>query len=467
MSEPADEDAAASEPRPRSDQFACRSAQPGDEIGGYRLLRYLGAGEPGRLFAAVHRFSKRKAAVKVLQLGWSRSRRALQHCQHEVIALCRIEHPNIVSVYQADVTKDGDVFIAMERLRGSTLRELLKRSGAIYVTDAVSLAVQVADGLTAAHEAGVIHRDVRPENIFCTNSGRIKLLDLGTAKLAREDRTTLDANEKLGTAAYAAPEDLSGAPADPRMDIYSLGLVLYEAIVGCHPLVPERDWPAREELARRQLQSDPSPLEQLPDGLWEAIQCAIQKDPEQRFRSTREFADALRAIVPRAEELSVRAPEVRDRRKRPRLSVGVAIGLGLVGGAMAVAIAVAEGTDRPAPGPPAAELESPPPPPQPLAPQPAVATERGATGLAAQPRRAPPSSPSSTTPLPAATAPAAAGLKAPESKRGAPAATRPATKPRAGSSSRATQQRANEIPAEAKTTPAASGSTQRRKRSFF
>jgi len=419
------------------------------------------------VFAGVHRFTQRKAAVKVLHLGSSKSPQASQRCQIEMIALCRIEHPNIVSVYQADVTENGDVFIAMERLRGSTLRELLRRNGAIYITDAVSLAVQVADGLSAAHEAGVIHRDVRPENIFCTNYGRVKLLDLGTAKLAREDRTTLDADEKLGTAAYAAPEDLSGAPADPRMDIYSLGLVLYESIVGCHPLVPEREWPERGELARRQLQSDPSPLEELPAGLWEAIHCAMQKDPELRFSSAREFADALRAIVPRAEELSVRPPDVRDRRMQRRMAVGIAVGLGLVGGASAVAIAIAGGFSDASPGMPASELESQPSAPQRLVGQPAMLSETAATGLAAQVRAKPNSSPSSTAPVVPSPAPAAAGPTPPGMGRRAPATTRPAAVARTRGTAQPTHPRASDGTTTEKAERAAPGPTPRRKRSFF
>src|SRR5687768_8447877 len=175
----------------------------------------------------------RRVAVKVLHPAMAADTQFVARFRAEAIAAARLSHPAIVSIYDT-WTDDGLEAIVMELVRGSTLRSLLDSKGRLGVTDAVAIAGHVADALSAAHEARLIHRDVKPGNVLLSDDGRVLVTDFGIAK-AMESADITKESVLLGTAKYLAPEQVEGKRVDVRADIYSLGVVLYEMVCGQPP----------------------------------------------------------------------------------------------------------------------------------------------------------------------------------------------------------------------------------------
>src|SRR5664280_1530876 len=221
----------------------------------YRIVRLIASGGTARVYEAVHAYTQRPVALKVMHHRLANRPDIVERFRNEAMALSSIRHDNVVNVENAGLTEDGHVFIAMDLLNGENLRTVLNQARRLELHAATKLIGEVADGVAAAHEIHVIHRDLKPENIFCVKGGPAKVLDLGTAKFAGNNApTTQTARGKVtGTAAYIAPERLAGEPGDERSDIYSLGLVLYECIAGFHPLNPTGNWPNAAEIAARQV----------------------------------------------------------------------------------------------------------------------------------------------------------------------------------------------------------------------
>jgi serine/threonine protein kinase len=267
----------------------------GDIVDRYRIEHVIASGGMARVYRAVHQFTGRTVALKVMRTRYSDRPDLIRRFQKEAMALSQIRHSNVVAIENGGVTENGEVFIAMELLEGRTLRELLEERGRLPIREALSILSQVAQGVSAAHDVNVIHRDLKPENIFCTSDGAVKVLDLGLAKFIGHDpRQTNDAVVgPIGTAAYISPERLDGMPLDVRCDIYSLGLIAYECLAGRHPMVPDGVWPSRQEIALRQLTYCPAPIAELPSELWAAVARAIDKNPERRFSSMDELAAEL------------------------------------------------------------------------------------------------------------------------------------------------------------------------------
>jgi serine/threonine protein kinase len=267
----------------------------GDVVDRYRIEHVIAAGGMARVYRAVHQFTGRTVALKVMRTRYSDRPDLIERFQKEAMALSQIRHSNVVAIENGGVTESGEVFIAMELLEGKTLRELLEERGRLPIREALSVLSQVAQGVSAAHDVNVIHRDLKPENIFCTSDGAVKVLDLGLAKFIGHDpKETNDAIVgPIGTAAYISPERLDGMPVDVRCDVYSLGLIAYECLAGQHPMVPDGAWPSRQEIALRQLTYCPTAIPDLPPGLWEAVARAIDKNPERRFSSMDELAAEL------------------------------------------------------------------------------------------------------------------------------------------------------------------------------
>ena len=211
-----------------------RDAAPlrkGDSVGDFDIVSEIGRGGMGVVYAARDRTLGRVAALKLLPAAEGGDPSAGERLVAEAQAASALDHPNVATIYQIGMTEDGRRFIAMARYEGETLRDRLAR-GAVPPRDAFDIARQVAAGLAAAHQAGLVHRDVKPENIFITRDGLVKLLDFGIATLAgsaREGATT------RGTVRYMSPEQTRREAPDSRSDVWSLGVVLYEMIVGSTP----------------------------------------------------------------------------------------------------------------------------------------------------------------------------------------------------------------------------------------
>jgi hypothetical protein len=259
----------------------------GREIGNYRLLRLLGHGGMGVVYLAEDVRLGRRAALKFLRSDLVFDQQALARFMREARAGAALDHPNICTLYGVEHTPAGEVFLAMAYCRGETLKMRLSR-GALPAAEACRVARQIGAALSAAHEAGVIHRDVKPANIMLAGDAAT-LLDFGIAKLV--DQTSLTARGvTMGTPAYASPEQLLGGSVDHRADVWALGVVLYEMLTGRRPF--ERT-PAGSALGGDTW----LPVHDLNSGiearLNSVIAAALDPDPSGRWQSMPDFLAAL------------------------------------------------------------------------------------------------------------------------------------------------------------------------------
>lgn len=299
--------------------------ESGSEIEGrYRIVRRLQAGSAGAVYEAEHKWTGHRVALKALH---KRVRDHADRMRAEARALAEISHPNVVAITDGGVTTEppvvGVVWFTMPLLHGCNLRQELNRRGALDPSRALRFGIQIADGSAAAHALGIVHRDLKPENVFVVEADdSLKVLDFGISKIRNKLRPaelrTTDRFRLLGTDAYMAPELMQIGEADARSDVYALGLILYEMLVGRHcwsdgpgPL----DFPPRAELGARQIYAQPMPLRELvphlPERVDRLVMRALEKNPESRQQSmgelSRELAEALestssapsRAIVQR------------------------------------------------------------------------------------------------------------------------------------------------------------------------
>jgi tRNA A-37 threonylcarbamoyl transferase component Bud32/Flp pilus assembly protein TadD len=277
--------------------------QPGDRIGHYEILAPLGAGGMGEVFRARDARLGRTVAIKALRKEAIADRERLRRFFAEAKTIASLNHPNVVTLYDLHEDESGPCIVT-ELVEGRTLRELIA-DGPMDGEAALRIGVQLADGLAKAHEAGVLHRDVKPENVMVTAGGLVKILDFGLAKLLAADETVvgLAAAEPavtqtgmiVGTPAYLSPEQLRGRPADTRSDVFAVGLVLYELLAGANPF--RRD--SAIETMHAILQVTPEPVDAAfgaPPELSAIIRRATDKDPAKRFADAREMAASLRTV---------------------------------------------------------------------------------------------------------------------------------------------------------------------------
>jgi serine/threonine protein kinase len=216
------------------------SLAPGIKLGPYEIVAPLGAGGMGEVYRARDTVLKREVAVKVLPDSYSSDPERLRRFQQEAEAAATLNHPNILTVHHVG-QQDGISYLVTELLQGDTLREKL-RGGPLPVRTAIDYAVQIARGLATAHEKGIVQRDLKPENLFVTRDGRIKILDFGLAKLTQPQPNSVasmpTASQEttpgavMGTVGYMSPEQVRGQVADPRSDIFAFGAVLFEMLTG-------------------------------------------------------------------------------------------------------------------------------------------------------------------------------------------------------------------------------------------
>ena len=255
----------------------------------------LATGGMGEVWAARDLLLDRAVAVKVLGGALAGDGRAAERLRREARAAARLEHPSIARVLDLG-EQDGRPYLVMELLEGESLAARIDRAGAMAPPEAARVVAAVADALEAAHRAGVVHRDVKPGNVFLTSDGEVKVLDFGIASAAGE--AALTTGEMLGTPAYLAPERVLGHPATPAADIYALGVVLYELLAGRRPF----DDGSEIELAMAHVHAHPAPLAlaapSAPPFLVAACEQAMAKDPSARPPSAAAFAQLVRARRP-------------------------------------------------------------------------------------------------------------------------------------------------------------------------
>ncbi len=261
--------------------------------GRYRLDELLASGGMAQVWRGTDEVLRRQVAVKLLHPHLAADESFVVRFRQEAVAVARLAHPGIVAIYDT-CSDDGVEAIVMELVPGRTLRDRLDDGTPIDPWQAAGLAAQVAEALDVAHRAGLVHRDIKPANVLLAGDGRVKVADFGIAKALEEGDLT-QPGLMVGTARYVAPEQVEGKPVDPRTDIYSLGVVLYELLCGRAPFDGEGE--AAVALAR--LQRDPLRPRQVrpsvPKPLEEIVCRSLERDPDQRFDSAADLRAALLA----------------------------------------------------------------------------------------------------------------------------------------------------------------------------
>jgi serine/threonine-protein kinase len=303
----------------------------------YRLIRKLGDGASGVVWEAEHVELGRRLALKVLATEHASSPAALERFRREARAVGKLSHPNLVPILDFGKSLDGRVYLAMDLLVGETLDEKLK-AGPLDWREAVRVGVAASQALEAAHAAGLVHRDIKPQNLMLTDAGEVKLLDFGVAMALTEgsDRKPTEKERALrgfaifGTPEYMAPEQVAGDPIDGRTDLYALGCVLYEMLTG------ERAFEGSSSVVvmGKQLRETPQPPHvrapgcKMPAALEAAVVRAMAKKPEERFAS----AQAMRVAL----EETLLAP-VRRRARARRIATSLVTGACMIAAAGASA----------------------------------------------------------------------------------------------------------------------------------
>jgi serine/threonine-protein kinase len=327
-----------------------RAPQTGDRIADrYELEQQIGSGGMSTVFCAHDAQLDRRVAIKILHERFADDGEYVERFRREARSVAQLAHPNIVHVIDRG-EDEGRQYIVFEFIEGENLKELIQRAGALPLRRAVELAATVADGLAFAHERGLVHRDVKPQNVLLSENGTVKVTDFGIARSLEVDHGLTQTGTVVGTGEYLAPEQANGGVVSPATDVYSLGVVLWEMLTGRVPFegdtfVAVALRHVNEKAAdTREFRSD------VPPRLAAAIAKALEKDPAHRFPTMREFAEELRAcLAPQAgaEDATqvIRLPQQRKarpagRRRWPLVYIAVAV---LIGAAALVAALVLGG----------------------------------------------------------------------------------------------------------------------------
>ena len=274
---------------------------PDTELGTFQIVRLLGSGGMGEVYLARDLLLDRAVAIKVLHDGAIEPRH-LARFEREARAASTLNHPNVAYIYQLGETLDGRRYLAMEYVEGLPLDQRLVER--MPIAEAVDIAIQLASALTAAHAAGIVHRDVKPANVIVRGDGLVKVLDFGLAKLIPSSASPRGATESLateqgtlvGTADYMSPEQARGQDVDARTDVWALGVVVYEMVTGRRPFVGD----TRADVQAAVLQGEPAPMTRddaaVPPELERIVDKALRKDPGRRYQVMKDLLLDLEAL---------------------------------------------------------------------------------------------------------------------------------------------------------------------------
>ncbi len=358
----------------------------GRTIGQYQIIEKLGAGGMGEIYKAQDAKLNRFVAIKVLAGSHHEDPDARRRFIQEAQAASALNHPNIITIH--DIVSDGDAeFMVMEFVVGKTLVDLIPKGG-LRLPQALKYAVQMTDALTAAHNAGIVHRDLKPANVMVTESGLVKILDFGLAKLtdrgpvAMGDKTQTIQDAPLtvegsiiGTVSYMSPEQAQGKKVDTRSDIFSFGVVLYEMVTGVRAFSGENAVSTLTAILRDETRPIAEFAPDVPPQVEQLIKRCLKKIPGDRWQSMQDVRSALSALKHESDSGQLYRPRISVDRKKSGSSYAIA---GIVGGVILLAaagggrwwwvrhhpppaaeVAAAEAV---APQPPAPEPSAPPPP---------------------------------------------------------------------------------------------------------
>ena len=266
----------------------------GQTIGKYRVVSRLGRGGMGTVYKAVDETLGREVAIKSLHPDLADSE-VLKRFRAEAVTLARLNHPNIATLY--DLTEhEGELLMVMEFVNGETFDTRSERAGPMPIPRASELCLQVLDALAHAHRAGIVHRDLKPANLMLSQSGLVKVMDFGIARMAGTEHLTSD-GRMMGTPAYMAPEQVLGQEVDGRADLYAIGVVFYRLLTGALPFTAETD----VAMAQKQISGAPTPVRRLRPDIQpeceEILAKALAKSPGDRYQTADEFKSALAPLT--------------------------------------------------------------------------------------------------------------------------------------------------------------------------
>jgi eukaryotic-like serine/threonine-protein kinase len=262
----------------------------------YRIVKPLGSGGMADVYLAHDNILDRDVALKVMSTRYASDEEFVERFKREAQSAAALSHPNIVSIFDRGSSDGGTYYIAMEFLPGGTLKDRIMSKGALPARTAAAVALQIAEALQAAHERGVIHRDIKPHNILITESGDVKVTDFGIARAASSSTMTRTGSI-LGTAHYISPEQAMGEPVGPASDLYSLGVVLYEMLTGELPYDADTPLGIAMKHVNGHLRPPKAIDPSIPAGI-NAITCRLlTKDPEDRYASDAELIEDLERAV--------------------------------------------------------------------------------------------------------------------------------------------------------------------------
>ena len=309
------------------------------QLGPYKIVALIGAGGMGEVYRARDTRLLRDVALKVLQESFTSDSDRLRRFEQEARAIAALNHPNIVSVYDVGVA-DNVHYIVTELIEGDTLRRRIAPQG-IPARKASELAIQLANGLAAAHDQGIAHRDLKPENILITKDGRLKILDFGLAKLlpSHAQTETLDgvtaaetnAGMVLGTAGYMSPEQVRGEPANHLSDIFSFGSILYEMLSGQRAFKKNTNAETMTAILNEEPQELTSRIGAMPPALERIVRHCMEKQPKQRFQSARDIAFDLESASSSSSASAIAAGGAKTGARwiKPAIAAVAVLGAGL------------------------------------------------------------------------------------------------------------------------------------------
>jgi len=291
----------------------------------YQIIEELGKGGMGRVYKALDKEVNAKIALKLIKPEIASDKETIQRFRNELKTARDISHKNVCRMYDLN-REEESYYITMEYVSGEDLKSFIRRSGQLSMSTAVKIAKQICDGLSEAHKLGVVHRDLKPQNIMIDNEGNVRIMDFGIVR-SLSGKGITGAGVMIGTPEYMSPEQAEGKEVDQRSDIYSLGIILYEMVTGKVPF--EGDTPFAIGMKHKsEIPQAPKQINaQIPEGLQKIILKCLEKDKKLRYQSCEELLDHLKSS---AKDIETTVSDVRrpvkpaeSRRKRTAAFVGV------------------------------------------------------------------------------------------------------------------------------------------------
>ena len=269
----------------------------------YEIIKSIGEGGMANVYLANDTILDREVAVKVLRGDLSTDEKFIRRFQREALSVSNLSHPNIVEVYDVG-EEDGQYYIVMEYIEGKTLKQLLNKRGALTLPEVIDIMTQLTDGLSHAHEAYIIHRDIKPQNIMIEDNGTVKITDFGIAMAVNATQFT-QTNSVMGTVHYLPPEQANGKGATVKSDIYSLGILMYELLTGSVPFKGDN---AVEIALKHMKEKLPSIRKQnplIPQSVENIVIKACAKNPRNRYDTVKEMHDDIVSAMERENEKKI------------------------------------------------------------------------------------------------------------------------------------------------------------------